>query len=189
MPTLKQKARSTCHSCVRPQRATNIFLSALVDVAGADWRHYGARTGGADVGRTDARKNTAEIPAPIPRNPGTLLAKPVTFVLPPAGPRGSDRPVSRPLSRLGIRSGTAFLRLAKPGGASIAWPGMETSAARIEAVILAGRSRGGATALNWESRNPSMRSWNSRSPAGAVTQPTPAGEVRPCNGLAMGQRW
>ena len=131
------------------------------------------------MGRTDARKNTAEIPAPIPRNPGTLLAKPVTFVPPPAGPRGSDRPVSRPLSRLGIRSGTAFLRLAKPGGASIAWPGMETSAARIEAVILAGRSRGGATALNWESRNPSMRSWNSRSPAGAVTQPTPAGEVRP----------
>src|SRR6516165_7725427 len=76
------------------------------------------------VGRTDARKNTAEIPAPIPRNPGTLLAKRVTFVPPPAGPRGPDRPVSRPLSRLGIRSGTAFLRLAKPGGASIAWPGI-----------------------------------------------------------------
>jgi len=39
-------------------------------------------------------------------------------------------------------------------------------------------------------QSPSMRSWNSRSPAGAVTQPPQrAKSAQFCNGLAVGQRW
>jgi hypothetical protein len=69
----------------------------------------------AEVDRTEAGKNTAEIHAPIPRNAGTPLAKRVTFVPPPAGQGFPDRLVIRPLSSLGMRSGTAAARETRCG--------------------------------------------------------------------------
>src|SRR5260370_19093934 len=54
---------TVCPSCVRPERATNIDLSAVVDVTAEDWRSCGARGGVADAWRTDAR-NASGVPGP-----------------------------------------------------------------------------------------------------------------------------